>query len=136
MPTAAELRLLQVLWERGEATVDSILEAHAPEDRPHYKTTQSLLRIMEGKGFIAHETRGRVFIFRPVVSREEVNRQSIEKLVKGNFGGSAAGLLVNLLETTQVEEKELVEIESLIQECRQKRRLGKVEKEGKHAPQP
>ncbi|MHB2008676.1 MAG: BlaI/MecI/CopY family transcriptional regulator, partial [Acidobacteriaceae bacterium] len=73
LPTVSELRLLQVLWESGEATVEDVVNAHSPQERPNYKTTQTLLRIMEQKGFIAHESRGRVFVFKPLISRKAID---------------------------------------------------------------
>ncbi len=124
VPTAAELRLLQILWELEEATVDDVVNAHPERERPHYKTTQTLLRIMENKEFISHEARGRVFVFRPLVSRKTIDQLSVQALVSRNFHGSAAGLLVNLLESSSIKKKELDELESLMREYRKKYELG------------
>jgi BlaI family penicillinase repressor len=124
VPTAAELRLLQILWELEEATVDDVVNAHPERERPHYKTTQTLLRIMENKEFISHEARGRVFVFRPLVSRNTIDQLSVQALVSRNFQGSAAGLLVNLLESSSIKKKELDELESLMREYRKKYELG------------
>jgi len=114
------MRLLQVLWDREEATVDEVVNAHPEKERPNYKTTQTLLRIMEQKGFITHETRGRVFVFRPVVSRKAVDSLSVRTLVARNFRGSAAGLLINLLETGSIKKKELDELEAYLREYRKR----------------
>jgi predicted transcriptional regulator len=124
VPTTAELRLLQILWELEEATVDDVVNAHPERERPHYKTTQTLLRIMENKEFISHEARGRVFVFRPLVSRKTIDQLSVQALVSRNFHGSAAGLLVNLLESSSIKKKELDELESLMREYRKKYELG------------
>jgi predicted transcriptional regulator len=124
VPTAAELRLLQILWELEEATVDDVVNAHPEKERPHYKTTQTLLRIMENKEFISHEARGRVFVFRPLVSRKSIDQLSVQELVFRNFHGSAAGLLINLLESSSIKKKELDELESLMREYRKKYELG------------
>ena len=59
LPTAAEMRLLQFLWELEEATVEDLVNAHSEKERPNYKTTQTFLRIMEQKGLVTHEARGR-----------------------------------------------------------------------------
>jgi len=112
--------LLQILWESGEATVEDVVNAHVPRDRPNYKTTQTLLRIMEQKGFIAHESRGRVFVFKPLISRKTIDHRSVRALLSRNFGGSATGLFLNLLETTTVKEKDLDELEAQIREYRRK----------------
>jgi BlaI family transcriptional regulator, penicillinase repressor len=120
VPTPAEMRLLQVLWDREEATVDEVVNAHPEKEQPNYKTTQTLLRIMEQKGFITHETRGRVFVFRPLVSRKTIDSLSVQTLVARNFRGSAAGLLINLLETSSIKKKELDELEAYLREYRKK----------------
>jgi len=120
LPTASELRLLQILWENGEATVEDVVNAHPPRNRPNYKTTQTFLRIMEQKGFIVHESRGRVFVFKPLISRKIVDQRSIQALLSQNFGGSATGLFLNLLEVSTVKEKDLDELEAQIREYRRK----------------
>jgi BlaI family transcriptional regulator, penicillinase repressor len=120
VPTPAEMRLLQVLWDLKEASVDEVVNAHPEKERPNYKTTQTLLRIMEQKCFITHESRGRVFIFTPLVSRKTIDSLSVQALVSRNFRGSAAGLLINLLETSSIKKKELDELEAYLREYRKK----------------
>jgi predicted transcriptional regulator len=120
LPTAAESRLLHILWDKGEATVEAVVHAHPEAERPNYKTTQTLLRIMEQKGLITHESRGRVFVFRPIVDRKTIDRRAVQALLSQNFGGSATDLFVNLLEAGPVKEEELDELESYIREYRRK----------------
>jgi predicted transcriptional regulator len=79
---------------------------------------------MENKGFIAHEARGRVFVFQPLVSRKAIDQISVQALVSRNFHGSAAGLLVNLLESSSIKKKELDELEVLMREYRKRYELG------------
>ncbi|HEY1577079.1 MAG TPA: BlaI/MecI/CopY family transcriptional regulator [Terracidiphilus sp.] len=124
VPTPAEMRLLQVLWDGEEATVDDVVNAHPEKERPNYKTTQTLLRIMEQKGFIDHESRGRVFVFRPLVSKKTIDQLSIQALVARNFRGSASGLLINLLEASPIKKKQLDELEAYIREYRKRYQLG------------
>jgi BlaI family penicillinase repressor len=121
VPTAAEMRLLQILWELEEGTVEDVVNAHAQKERPNYKTTQTLLRIMEKKRFIGHEARGRVFVFKPLVSRKKIDHLCVQTLVARNFRGSAAGLLLNLLESTPIRKKELDGLEAYIREYRKSR---------------
>jgi predicted transcriptional regulator len=122
LPTRAELRILQVLWQRGQATVEEVVTHSDSSPKPNYKTIQTLLRIMEQKGLVRHAARGRVFIFAPRVSREEVDQLSVRTLLEQNFGGSPAELLVNLLEAGPVDESELDELESLIRNYRLQKR--------------
>jgi BlaI family transcriptional regulator, penicillinase repressor len=124
VPTAAEMRLLQILWELEEGTVDDVVNAHSERERPNYKTTQTLLRIMEKKSFIGHEARGRVFVFRPLVSRKTIDHLSVQALVSRNFHGSAAGLLMNLMEAGPIKKTELDDLEAYIREYRKKQERG------------
>ena len=121
LPTPAELRILQVLWQLGQATVEEVVNHSHSSPKPNYKTVQTLLRIMEQKGLARHASRGRVFVFEPRVSREEVGQLSVRTLMEQNFGGSPSELLVNLLEAGPVEEAELDELEALIKSYRLKK---------------
>jgi predicted transcriptional regulator len=120
LPTASELRLLQILWNNGEGTVEDVVNAHPPRNRPNYKTTQTLLRIMEAKDFIAHKNRGRVFVFTPLISRKTIDKMSIQTLLTQNFGGSPTALFVTLLEAAKLKKEDLDELETQIRDCRQK----------------
>ncbi len=122
LPTRSELRILNALWDLGQGTVEDVTRHHGFSRRPNYKTTQTLLRIMEQKGLVRHLIRGRVFLFVPCVSREQVGQVSVRRLLEQNFGGSPAELLVNLLESAPVAESELDELESLIRKYRAQKR--------------
>ena len=124
LPTRSELRILHALWDLGQGTVEDVTKHHSFSRRPNYKTTQTLLRIMEQKGLVRHLIRGRVFLFVPCVTREEVGKVSVRRLLEQNFGGSPAELLVNLLESAPVDEPELEELESLIRKYRMQKRNG------------
>jgi BlaI family transcriptional regulator, penicillinase repressor len=123
LPTTAEVRLLQILWDKGEATVEDVVNAHIAKKKPNYKTIQTLLRIMEQKGFITHEAQGRVFVFKPLISRKTVDHGFVKALLSQNFKGSASGLLVNLLEASPVDQKELDELEAYLREYRKRSQL-------------
>jgi predicted transcriptional regulator len=129
LPSPAEVRLLHILWDKGEATVEDVVKAHPVKKRPNYKTTQTLLRIMEQKGFIAHESQGRVFVFRPLISRKTVDHGFVRTLLSQNFGGSASGLFVNLLEAAPMPKKELDELEEYLREYRKKSELNDPDQE-------
>ena len=117
-PTRAELRILQALWDLGQATVEEVINHPSFSAPPNYKTTQTILRIMEDKGLAHHTSRGRMFVFEALVTREQVGRLSVRTLLDQTFGGSPAKLLVNLLETGTVDEAELNELEALIHKFR------------------
>jgi predicted transcriptional regulator len=120
LPTAGELRLLEILWHIKEGTVEDILEASGANP-PNYKTTQTLLRIMEEKKLVSHRLQGRAFLFRARVTREQVTRISVGNLVSRFFGGSRAELLINLMEDERINADELEELEELIRRRRAKK---------------
>jgi BlaI family transcriptional regulator, penicillinase repressor len=121
LPTEAELLILDVLWELGEGTVEDVVNRSRSSPRANYKTVQTLLRIMENKGFVQHATRGRAFVFRSCVTRDEIGRVSAKRLVDRNFQGSHTAMLMNLLDSNHIKEEELDELEKLIQQYRERR---------------
>jgi len=121
LPTGAEMRILNVVWQLGSATVDEIVNAFPEGQRPNYKTTQAFLRIMEQKGFVQHTARGRVFVFEALVKKDDVDQRSVEALLAQNFGGSATGLFVNLLESDSVPAADIDALEKMIHEYRKRK---------------
>lgn len=118
LPTAGELRLLQILWRIREGTIDDIVNAAGENPPPNYKTVQAWLRIMERKGQVGHKQPGRAFVFRPLISRGQVRRQSIRHLLAGYFTGSRTELLMELLRDERISREELRQLESLIRQRR------------------
>jgi predicted transcriptional regulator len=117
-PTRAELRILNALWELKSGTIEEIIHHPSFSSPPNYKTTQTILRIMEEKGLARHTIGGRVFVFEPAVSRQWVEKMCVRTILEQNFGGSPAKLLVNLLESGPVADQELDELEALIRNYR------------------
>src|SRR5580700_10967970 len=127
LPTGAEVRILNAVWQLGSATVDEVVNTFPEGQRPNYKTTQAFLRIMENKGFVRHTARGRVFVFEPIVKKEEVDQRSVEALLAQNFGGSATGLFVNLLESDAVPAADIDALEKMIREYKKRKKSAVIE---------
>ena len=121
LPTRGETKILNVLWELGQATVEEVIKHPSFPTPPNYKTTQTLLRIMEEKGLARHSTRGRVFVFAPCVTRDQVTRMSVQNLLEQTFAGSLTDMMVGVIETGTVKESELEELEALIRNYRRQR---------------
>lgn len=124
LPTPAEARLLRALWALGAATVEQVVSYFPAPERPNYKTTHTVLRIMETKGFVTHTVSGKAFVFRPLLSEYEATRASVDSLLNQSFGGSIRGLMVNLIEGGRLKKSELREIEDLIQRYKQSKDTG------------
>jgi BlaI family penicillinase repressor len=117
-PTPGEFRLLDGLWRNGPSTIEELIDA-MPESPPlNYKTVQTLLRIMERKGFVEHSVRSRAFVFRPLIERDQLARKSVSSLIERYFAGSASKLLINVVQKEEITAAELKELEALIRSRR------------------
>jgi predicted transcriptional regulator len=115
--TDGELRLMRVLWERGQATVGEVVEALKNSPTPAYNTVLTLLRIMEKKGYVSHTKDGRAFIFQPSVDRADASRSALQTLVNRFFDGSPRLLMLNLLEDPQLSPDALKQLKERIEEA-------------------
>ena len=111
-----QLQIMQVLWERGEATAREITEALNLTAPIAHSTTQTLLRKLEDKGAVAHESRDRVFVFRPLSRQSEVSESAARDLLTRVFGGSVYGLVSHLLKHEHVSNDEMRRLRELIDE--------------------
>ena len=116
--TEAELRLMDVLWEKGEATVSEVAAALPEELGLAYNTVLTTMRILEEKGFLRHTKAkdSRAFVYRPVVGREEASRSAVRYLVSRFFRNSPELLVLNLLEDEELSTKERLRIRALLGE--------------------
>jgi predicted transcriptional regulator len=116
--TEAELRLMDVIWEKGSATVAEVAEALPPDLNLAYNTVLTTLRILENKGYLRHvkAKEGRAFVYRPVVSRADARRSALRHLVRRFFGNSAEALVLNLLDDERLSEEELERIRARLKE--------------------
>ena len=114
--TDGELRLMRVLWDRGQATVGEVVDALKTRPKPAYNTVLTLLRIMEKKGYVSHRKDGRAFIFQPMVDRADASRSALQTLVNRFFEGSTRLLMLNLLEDTQLSPEALKQLKERIEE--------------------
>ena len=114
--TDGELRLMRVLWDKGEATVGEVVDALKTRPKPAYNTVLTLLRIMERKGYVSHRKDGRAFIFLPRVARADASRSALRTLVNRFFEGSPQLLVLNLLEDSQLTPEALQQLRKRIEE--------------------
>ena len=106
--TRLELRIMQVVWKHGKATVSAVQEKLAPPLA--YTTIQTMLNILERKGKLRRALQGRAYVYSAVVSEERASGQSVRDLVDRMFGGSSEELVLSLLKTRQIDAKQLAEI--------------------------
>lgn len=113
--TEAELRLMELLWEKGPASVHQLLEALSGRPALAYNSVLTTIRILEKKGYVRHTKDGRAHIYAPLVGREEATRFEIRNLVNRFFNNSHELLVLNLLEDKNIESQELQRVRELLQ---------------------
>ena len=114
--TDAELRLMDVLWEKGAGTVSEVVEA-LPKSVPlAYSTVLTTLRILENKGYLTHRQEGRAYVYRPVIGRDQARQSAVSYLVRRFFDGSRDQLMLRLLEDKGIGARELKRLRRLIAE--------------------
>ena len=113
--TEAELRLMEVLWDKGPATVQHVLE-DLPEKTPlAYNSVLTTIRILEKKGYVKHIKDGRAHVYTPLVARKEATRSEIRRLVSRFFGNSHELLVLNILEDQKVDAAELNRLRKMLE---------------------
>jgi len=113
--TEAELRLMEILWEKRSASVHQLLEALPEKLALAYNSVLTTIRILEKKGYVQHIKDGRAHIYTPLVGREEATRFEIRNLVNRFFKSSHELLVLNLLENKGVDRAELQKVKELLQ---------------------
>jgi BlaI family transcriptional regulator, penicillinase repressor len=120
--TEREAQIMDVLWRQGEAMADEV-RAELP-GQPHDSTVRTLLRILETKGFVAHATRGKSYIYRPAVERAQAQRSALRNFLGRLFGGSAEDLVLRLIEDEVLTPEQLEQIRKQAQPRSPRRRKG------------
>ena len=111
-----QLAIMQVLWERGEATVAEVRQALC-ESRPlAYTTVGTMLAKMEKKGQVTHRSDGRVNVYRPSVGQERVRRSMVSDLARRLFAGDVTEMVSHLLDGCDVSDDELARLKDLIRQ--------------------
>jgi predicted transcriptional regulator len=114
--TDAELRLMEVVWNKREATVADVVDGVNGDPPLAYSTVLTTLRILENKGYLVHSKQGRAFTYKPAVERGVARDKALRHLLRRFFDDSPELLLLNLLESKEVSAKELARLRKRIKE--------------------
>src|SRR5215467_1604699 len=118
--TAAELRLMDILWEKGVATVTDVMEALPSEPPLAYNTVLTTLRILERKGYVRHQKNSRAFQFIPVIDHRQASESAVSYVVSRFFRNSPKALVLRILEDQQLDPRQLQRLRQMIEESRVK----------------
>ncbi len=109
-----QMRIMQVLWEKGRANAREITEALNKIEPIAHSTVQTLLRKLEQKGSIDHDVDDRTFIFYPLVEAEKVTNHAFRDFVDRMFAGSTGGLVSYLIKNENISPEEMKEIREML----------------------
>lgn len=114
--TEGELRMMEVIWALGEASVREVTDQLQDKEPVAYNTVQTMLRILEQKGYLLHRKEGRSFIYQPLVARQQARSAALRHLLQRFFDDSPQALMVNLLESESLDMAELEQLKALIEQ--------------------
>lgn len=114
-PTESELEILQVLWQKGAATVREVNEEILKYKESGYTTTLKLMQIMFEKGLVTRDSSSKTHIYQPAVSKENTQKLFLNKMIDSLFSGSPAQLVMQALGNHKASKKELEEISNFLQ---------------------
>jgi len=113
--TEAELRLMDVLWQKGRATVQEVLTGLPDRPPLAYNSVLTIIRILEQKGYVRHVKQGRAHVYEPVVERQDATRSEIRRLVRRFFQNSHELLVLNIIEDGTIDAKELKRLREMLE---------------------
>jgi BlaI family penicillinase repressor len=113
--TDAEAQVMAVLWRLKRASVGEVVSVMSETRHVTYSTVQTILRILETKGYVTHDKVARAFVYEPVVDERQARRRALRHLVSRLFEGSPSLLVLNILEDEEIEPAEREQLKKLIE---------------------
>jgi len=112
--TEAELRLMKILWRRGESAVNDLVAAMPAAEALAYNSVLTTIRILEQKGYVEHRQEGRAFVYWAVVEEREASRSEVKHVLSRFFGNSREQLLLTMLGDGEISREELERLKAAI----------------------
>jgi predicted transcriptional regulator len=112
--TEAELRLMKLLWHRGESAVGDLVAALPAGNALAYNSVLTTIRILEQKGYVTHRQEGRAFVYSPCVAEQEASQTEVRHILQRFFGNSRERLLLSLLGDDEITPEELQRLKDAI----------------------
>lgn len=108
-----EEQIMQVFWDLQKAFIRDVIPL-LPDPKPHYNSVATIVKILEEKGFLGHETVGNIYCYFPVVSREDYQKHAMKDIVSQYFDNSYPRMLAFFAKEQNLTDEELNEIVNLI----------------------
>jgi len=112
--TDSEQSIMQILWDKGEASVREIADILSEEKTTAYTTVQTMCKILTDKGYADFHKQGKAFIYTPKITQKDARQGALTSMLNKFFGGSPEVLAQHLLQETDIEIKDLEELQSKI----------------------
>jgi len=112
--TQAELRLMKILWDRGESTVAEMVATISAEEALAYTSVLTTIRILETKGYVSHRQEGRAFLYSSCIGEVEASRSEVRHVLQRFFGNSRERLLLSMLGDDEIGPGELSRLKEAI----------------------
>jgi predicted transcriptional regulator len=112
--TPAELRLMRIIWDRGESTVAEMVSTIPESEALAYNSVLTTIRILETKGYVSHRQEGRAFLFTTCIGEEEASRSEMRHVLQRFFGNSRERLLLSMLGDEEISLEELKRLKDAI----------------------
>ncbi len=106
--TEREAQIMDVVWRLGEVTAEQVREALPGS--PHDSTVRTLMRVLQTKGYLTHEVRGKAYVHRALVGRQKAQRHAVRSVLTRFFAGSAEDLVLRLIEDEHLSREQLDEL--------------------------
>jgi BlaI family transcriptional regulator, penicillinase repressor len=113
--TEAELRIMEVLWEKGACTVQQALDWLPARPALAYNSVLTTVRILEKKGYVEHVKDGRAHVYQAVLGRKQASQSEIRHLINRFFGDSHEELVLNILEDRGLDAEEIGRLRQMLQ---------------------
>ena len=125
--TEAELRLMKILWRRGESVVSDLVAAIPDGAALAYNSVLTTIRILEQKGYVQHRQEGRAFVYSPCVAEQEAGKSEVRHIMRRFFSNSREQLLLSLLGDEEITPEELQRLKDAIRDASQDRLIDEPE---------
>ena len=116
--TPLELEIMKLVWERDSAMVRDVYEALLERRKIAYTTVMTMMKILETKGYLKKRRQDRAFLYRPAHPKSQVIGGMIREFIDRVFNGSAEPLLVHLVKSRRIREKDLETIVRMVEETK------------------
>lgn len=115
--TEAELRLMKILWCRGESAVTDLVAALPDSEPLAYNSVLTTIRILEQKGYVTHRQEGRAFVYQPCVAEHEASLSEVRNVLNRFFGNSRERLVLSLLGDEGISAEELQRLKNAVRKA-------------------